>query len=197
MDDKDATGNRDSQAEVMPDEAFSDLFRRHYRPVYRFFEKRGFAPEKCRDLTQETFLRVLKYKGQLRKESSVVRWLLRIAANLWKNELRWWTAEKRDGQELSLDQEPDDGNPGLAELVRDSEPEPLEGLLDREQSDLLHQALDQLPPQMRRCLQLRIDLGMKYREIATVMQLNVNTVKSQISQGKGRLKAEMEKLGCR
>ena len=32
------------------------LFERYARPVSYFFARRGFSPEECRDLTQETFL---------------------------------------------------------------------------------------------------------------------------------------------
>lgn len=185
------------QAGLAPSDEMSRLFHIYYGPVYSFFLKRGFPVEECRDLTQETFVRVLKYKDQLRSESSVGRWILRIAANVWKNELRWWSAEKRDAAEISLDRQPDDRSPAPAEGLKSPRPGALEILLSREQSELLRQAVDRLPPQMRRCLRLRIDQEMKYREIAAVMQLNVNTVKSQVSQGQQRLKAVLEKLECR
>lgn len=201
MDSTDEAGPAPSTERTQPADASSDdmsqLFHLYYGPVYSFFLKRGFPVEECRDLTQETFIRVLKYRDQLRSESSVGHWILRIAANVWKNELRWWSAEKRDAAEISLDQQTEDRSPVPGDRLRSPRPGALETLLSREQSELLRQAVDRLPPQMRRCLRLRIDQEMKYREIAAVMQLNVNTVKSQVSQGQQRLKAELEKLKCR
>jgi len=200
MDSKDEAGPAHGTEKARrPDTSgeMSRLFHLYYGPVYRFFLKRGFKTEECRDLTQDTFVRVLKSMDQLRNESSAGRWILRIAANVWKNELRWWSAEKRDAAEVSLDRQTDDRSPVPGDRLKSPRPGALESLLSREQSELLRQAVDRLPPQMRRCLRLRIDQEMKYREIAAVMQLNVNTVKSQVSQGQQRLKAVLEKLGCR
>jgi DNA-directed RNA polymerase specialized sigma24 family protein len=40
---------------------FRQLFERYYAQTYRFFHRRGFSPEDCRELAQDTFLSV--YKG--------------------------------------------------------------------------------------------------------------------------------------
>src|SRR6185295_123541 len=68
---------------------------------------------------------------------------------------------------------------------------PLAGLLADEQVGRLRQALQDLPPQMRRCVLLRIDQNLKYREIAGVMQISIDTVKSQLSQARDRLGREL------
>ena len=171
---------------------FERLFQRYYRPVSYFFTNRGFSIEECRDLTQETFIGVYKGMDRFRAESSVETWLFRIAANIWRNALRSRSAEKRDGTEISLATWDDSGREISVSEVDDS---PVRGPLDEalagERLRLLREAIEELPAQMRRCLLLRIDRDMKYREIAALMQISVDTVKSQLFQAKERLKQRL------
>jgi len=39
---------------------FRRLFELHHARILRFFRRKGFPPEDCRDLTQETFISVYK-----------------------------------------------------------------------------------------------------------------------------------------
>jgi len=178
-----------------PEEEFRQLFDRYYRAVYHFFANRGFPSEECLDLTQETFLRVYKSMGQFRHEAAPKRWLLRIAANIWKNEIRRRSAEKRDAKEVSLDSDMDglEPNPAESELAaRSGVSLPLDEFLAKERGQRLRRALNELPPQMRRCMLLRTDQELKYREIAAIMKLSVETVKSQIYQARQRLRSELD-----
>ncbi len=173
------------------EESFDHLIERYYRPISYFFANRGFSTEECRDLTQETFLGVFKGLGRFRRDSSVETWLFKIAANIWRNALRSRSADKRDGLEIPLTilaevpvaTAPKAGGPG----------DPLGNALADEQARLLREAIDELPAQMRRCLLLRIDHDMKYREIAAVLQVSIDTVKSQLFQAKERLKDKLVK----
>jgi RNA polymerase sigma-70 factor (ECF subfamily) len=174
------------------DDDFRGVFRRFYPPVYCFFRRRGFSEEEGRDLTQETFLRVYRSIGRFRGETDFRRWLLRIAANLWKNELRRRGAGKRDAQEVSVEEVSDRaaGLPaGRAEPAH--EPDALAELLTDERTRLVRRLFSELPPQMRRCVVLRIDQQLKYREIASLLQLSIETVKSQLHQARQRLRDEL------
>jgi RNA polymerase sigma-70 factor (ECF subfamily) len=176
----------------MPDyvDDFQRLFEQHFRPVFFFFLHRGFPREECRDLTQETFLRVFRSMGRFRGEASFQTWLFQIATNLWRNEVRRRMTEKREAREVSLEGEVEKGRPLRADHRLPGESEPsgaLDGLLAGERRLMMREALDSLPPQMRRCVLLRIDQNLKYREIAVAMQISIDTVKSQISQARERL----------
>lgn len=52
----------------------------------------------------------------------------------------------------------------------------------------LRAKLDQLPPQMRRCLYLRLYHDLKYREIAALMRISIETVKAHLHQAQNRLR---------
>lgn len=177
-----------------PDEELTRLFERYFRPLFYFFRNRGIPPEDCRDLTQETFLRVYKSIGRFRGEASIETWLFQIATNLWRNRVRHDRAGKREAKEVSLEGAMEKGQPIPADLslARGAHNTlPLSGLLADEQVGMLRQALADLPPQMRRCVLLRIDQNLKYREIAGVMQISIDTVKSQLSQARDRLEKEL------
>jgi RNA polymerase sigma-70 factor, ECF subfamily len=177
---------RKSPTASPPAADFDHLIERFYRPVSYFFSNRGFSHEESRDLAQETFLGVYKGLDRFRGDSSVETWLFKIAANIWRNAIRSRSAEKRDGLEISADDAPDE-----PDLFGGGRLDPLVEALSDERVRLLRAAIDELPPQMRRCLLLRIDHDMKYREIAAVLQISIQTVKSQLFQAKERLKERL------
>jgi RNA polymerase sigma-70 factor, ECF subfamily len=176
---------------VNRDHELRRLVERFYRPVARFFVNRGFNHEESRDLTQETFIGVMRGIDGFRGEASEETWVFRIAANTWRNALRSRSAGKRHAPETSLDElleigwTPSERGPGDAHPA-------LSNVLQKEQIEALRQAMEELPTQMRCCVFLRVTQDMKYREIAAAMQISIETVKSQLFQAKERLKLRLE-----
>lgn len=68
--------------------------------------------------------------------------------------------------------------------------EPLHDMLEEERSRLLRNALEELPPQMRRCVQLRVQ-DLRYREIAEILKVSIDTVKAHLYQARQLLKAKL------
>jgi RNA polymerase sigma factor (sigma-70 family) len=167
------------------------LYQRYRLRVRRFFTRKGFSAEQADDLTQETFFRVLKNIGRLEDVSSFPGWLFEIAANVYRNELRSWGTEKRHGihtsvEDFNLDIE---GRPfGSRHAFTSPDPDPLEQTIERQQHEALDLALEELPSQMRRCILLRVRSGLRYREIAAIMQISVETVKAHLHKAQERLK---------
>lgn len=164
-----------------------ELFRHYYRPVVAFFTRRGFSSEESRDLAQETFLRVYKNRETFRGESSAVTWLFQIAANLYKNTLRSHATQKRDGLEVSLEISRAE-NGMIEETCCCHEEDALDTLLIEERARILRAALEDLPPQMRQAVILRVDRDLKYREIAQVMRVSIETVKAHLYQARQHLR---------
>jgi RNA polymerase sigma-70 factor (ECF subfamily) len=175
--------------------AFRQLFDRFYRPLFRFFEGRGFSPEESRDLIQETFLRVFRGIEGFRGDARWDHWLFRIAANTAAKALRHGSAGKRAGRTVSWEEaDVSDSPPAeVAGSPRDEEaPAPLRRLLDREKKELLRQAIAGLPAQMRRCVRLRVFQDLDYEEIAEVLRISPSTVKVQLFKARKRLQGELE-----
>ncbi|HEX5717901.1 MAG TPA: sigma-70 family RNA polymerase sigma factor [Thermoanaerobaculia bacterium] len=173
-------------------ETLEELFRRFHSPVVFFFNRRGFSTEESRDLAQETFLRLYKNMEVFRKESSAGTWLFEIAANLYKNTLLSQSTQRRHGLGERLAPSAD-AVAGERLYVEDYEEDSLVRILNKERAQILRQAIDELPPQMRQAVILRVDGDLKYREIADVMHVSIETVKAHLYQARQHLR---DKLGA-
>jgi RNA polymerase sigma-70 factor, ECF subfamily len=174
------------------EEGFESIFGCYYGAILRFFVRCGFKQEECEELTQETFLRVYNAMDTFRCDSEVKTWLFTIATNLYRNEIRSRRTIKRTAALVSLETAIEQGQPLFGERSPLSGASgmdgPLDALLFDEQVRLLRRELEGLPERMRQCVTLFLNQGLKYREIAVVMQISVETVKAQIFQAKKRLR---------
>ena len=175
------------------EESFHQIFRQYYRLVRSFFARRSRSEEEIEDLVQETFFRVHRNLDHFRGESKFETWLFQVSANVYKNAVRSQTTQKRDAQEVSWDEVATSSAAGedssIPREVRENGP--LDDLLQDERSRLLHSAMQELPPQMRRCVELRVGQDMKYREIAALMDVSIDTVKAHLFQARQLLKKKL------
>jgi len=165
------------------------VFRKYHRRVLGFFQKKGASPDDAQDLTQETFLRVFRSSARLDNRAQLEAWLFEIARNVLINSRRNQAALKRSAKMVSLDEPRPDGE---AQETADpefeaGEKDALTSMITQEELTVLRRALSELPEQMRQCAQLR-SMDYKYREIAEVMQISIDTVKSHLHQAKTRLR---------
>lgn len=163
---------------------FETLFKRYWRPVFSFFRNRRCSPEDASDLSQETFLEVFKSLTRF-KEDQAKGLVLTIAKRRWLNKLRDDGAGKRSADVVSLDA--DDFLDSIILSSMERKDDALEAVIAEEMRRSLRRAVDDLPPQMRQVMRLRLDQRLKYHEIAAVLQINIQTVKSHLSQAKERL----------
>lgn len=169
------------------EEGFRRLIELYHHPVHRFFARRGFPPEDCLDLTQETFLGIYTGIRSFRGEAGFDTWVFTIAANACRKRHRFRSAGKRAAQEVSIETEPDEEPLALVAPA----PAPSEEVLDRERGRLLREAIERMPEQMRKCLVLRVYQDLRYREIAAALRLSTETVKAHLAHARRRLQAEL------
>ena len=180
------------QSGIDREACFEHIFKQYYSLVFSYFARKGFSAEESRDLAQDTFLRVYKSLGTFRGKSRFETWLFQITANLYRNTLRAKSTRKREASEVSLDQVLEPGN-GHGELMpgTDEAESPLASLVQAERSQVVHKALQDLPSQMRRCVMLRVDYDLKYKDIAALMRISIETVKAHLFQARKQLKAKL------
>ena len=164
----------------------------HFRPrLLRHFTRQGIDLVTAEDLCQDVFLKVAQSIGTFEGRSPLARWIFEIAHNLYVNELRRRAAEKRTGRELPLAEENptarDEDRKGSAPALVAAGPSPSDEVLIRERRVQLRAALNTLPPQMRQCVYLRLYQDLKYREVAEVMHVSLDTVKAHLGEAKKRL----------
>jgi RNA polymerase sigma-70 factor (ECF subfamily) len=166
--------------------AFNMLVRKWEKPLYNFALRLTGHREDALDLAQEAFMKAFRQLRQLQSRNKFSSWLFKIALNLF------YTAKRsgRDGQTVSLDDEAGDGLSlvdalSAAPLLQKSGFDAV--ALDRERTRRVRQAILALQQDQRVAVILKIYYGMKFEEIAEIVDCPVSTVKS-------RLYAAMENL---
>ena len=172
------------------------LFDRYHDQIYRFFRRKGLGREDCRDLTQDVFVSVHRGLTELRDHAKFHSWLFRIAKNIFTNEIERRQAKKREGRVLSLEEKPGTSKKRDVLTMKGADPKtsPMEALLEKERRAKVASAIENLPPQMKRCVQLRINKGLSIAEIAEVMRISANTVKAHLHQARTVLKEDVGEL---
>ncbi len=175
----------DFQAGVRREESFRLLMELYSARIERFFLRRGRSREDAQDLNQETWRRVFESLDGFGGERAFEHWLFRIAKTTWLRRLRMERAAKRCAAEETLDELNDRGiEPG-------SPADQLEACLNLEQLEALREAVDELAPQMRRCLYLRVYQDRSVHEIAAILRLSEGAVKAHLFLARARLRARL------
>ena len=159
--------------------AFNELVVEYQTLVYNLCYRMLGQAQAAEDAAQEAFVSAWRNIHTVREET-FRPWLLRIAANLCRDELR------RRGRRpsTSLDIALEAGMPDPP----DDDPSPDTSVLTSELRSKLEAALQQLPEDQRIALVLCDVEGLDYNEIATVMSTSLGTVKSRIARARQKMR---------
>jgi RNA polymerase sigma-70 factor, ECF subfamily len=171
--------------------AFNELVDSYSPDIFALLMRLTNNSEDAHDLTQETFLRVLRSIKSFRGDSGLKTWLFRIAINESKNRWRWWKRRKLDFID-SIDAENEFSERSIRETLASDSPTPEAVLLQSERESHLNKALAELPVAFREVVILRDIEGMQYEEIAVALSTNVGTVKSRLSRGREDLRKRLK-----
>jgi len=169
-------------------DALSTLVQSQQTYVYSIAMSLMHNPADAADMTQEAFIRLMRSLGTYRAETKFTTWLYRLVTNICLDGLR------RRGRTIDSLDEPSSGQGGedaqtsgerLADTDRWTQPE--QELELRESATEVRAALVSLPAAQRLALTLHYFEDLRYEDIADVMGLPLNTVKSHIRRGKERL----------
>lgn len=141
------------------------LFRRHSKSLYGFFYGMSRDPELSKDMVQEVFWRILRYRETFDERLGFNSWMYRIARNQFIDRLR--TMGRRTQVEIdAIEDHPDpEATTGYQEAVR---------LDDR---DKLLTALDSLPEPQKEILVMARFKGLSFREIGEILDCSEGTAK--------------------
>jgi RNA polymerase sigma-70 factor (ECF subfamily) len=163
-------------------EAFALLVRRWETPVRRLCARMLGDVHRGEDLAQEAFARAFARRRDFEPGGRFSTWLWRVALNLCHDELR---RRARRGERPLDDFAGPEDVPGPDEP--DAAPTPAEALVAGERAEIVRLALLRLPAGLRSVVVLRHYEGLKFAEIAAVLDLPEGTVKSRMAEALDRL----------
>ncbi len=163
---------------------FRALFDQCFPRILSFFLAKGLSEEDARELTQGVMFSVYRSVGQLESEQAFAGWLFTIARNSMANWVDRRNAQKRGAESTVFAGEEFD--------FEDLRVDVGGSLLQREREELLREAVDALPPQMRQCVRIRVLEDAGYAQIASRLGISVNTVKAHLFQARNSLRIRLE-----
>ena len=164
------------RAQQGDNDAFEELLLLHQKKVYNLCLRMSANPDDALDLSQEAFLRAWRSLGQYQFEASFSTWLFRLTSNICIDFLR--------RQETSLTESYDDSDEGAELAVPDAQPGPEQQAMTNETKIELARAMEQLSPEHREILQLRVIEDLQYEQIADILGVRVGTVKSRLARAR-------------
>ena len=169
--------------------AFEFLLSQHQKPIYEFI-LRSVGPHNtalAEDLAQETFLRVVKQAKTYEQRAKFTTWLYTLARNLCIDNSRRMVHRKT----RSLDQQDEDGQT-LLDRTADKGPATDRQVIGQQLQTRLQQAIDALPEDQREVFLMREQADLSFKEIAEVIGISENTVKSRMRYALEKLRAQLE-----
>ncbi|MBO4802396.1 MAG: RNA polymerase sigma factor [Bacteroidaceae bacterium] len=175
--------------------AFGQLVRAHQEAVRRFLLRLTTGDEmRADDLAQETFIRAWQGLSSFRQLAGFETWLLRIAYRVFLDDERKEKAHPTFNPETSSNSPK--GDPNTLSLEKGQEAMNDEGQTETFSLHYdLDQALSTLSETERTCVVLQCVQGQSIREIAQIMSLPENTVKSHLLRGKKNLASYLRRNG--
>lgn len=166
---------------VLGKDGFTDLVRSYGPRLNRFFESLGADSRLAEDLTQELFLKLLRTEAQYEERGQLQAYLFRMANRLWID-------HARIRRPLLIE------NPTEEDLLRRQAPppSPLVHCEAAEGAERLRQAVQTLPPAQRVVFEMGVVQGLRYREIAEILEIPLGTVKTRIFAASAKLRAYIE-----
>ena len=167
-----------------------DAVSRHlpmlYRRAYRFVDN----PHDAEDAVQDALLSAYKHLDQFKGGAKITTWLTSIVTNSALTQLR----KKSRHPHTSLDESvADEQDYRVSDTLADERPSPESEYIEAELHGNLMRSVTDLPPALRRVVQLRDMDGLTTNEIARILGVPGGTVKTRVSRARSKLRRMMHK----
>lgn len=165
------------------EESFETLIKACSARAYNIALRYLRNEEDALDVLQESYIKIFRYLGRFREDSSFDTWVYRIVVNSCNDFLRKNSVDRKTDR---LYRQDEDGE--VAIEFSDPSPNPEEQMLEKEKSQEILNCLERLPQDHREVLILREIQGFSYEEIAQILKCSQGTVKSRINRGRSKLR---------
>jgi RNA polymerase sigma-70 factor (ECF subfamily) len=165
--------------------AMDALLEKYQAPIYRFGMKMCGDPEDAKDILQETLLAVVRNVRDFRGGSAVSTWLYTIARSfcIKKRRRSKFAPDHEESLEAESDRE--------ARSIPDANRAPDEAMHAKQVKRVLEEAIGELDPIYREVLVLRDVEGLSAPEVAEVLGISVEAVKSRLHRARIAVRARV------
>lgn len=166
--------------------AFEVLLARYRRPIYNFILRSVRDREKAEDLLQDVFLKIIQRSQDFQGKSKFSTWLYTIARNLCIDTSRKMVFRRHK----SLDapgRSRDESSAPMVERVSGKEPNVDRDAIAKELQGQIALAVEDLPGDQKDVFLMRQVQGLPFKEIAAIVGVPENTVKSRMRYALERL----------
>lgn len=161
----------------------SALFDRYNKRIFNFLARLTMDRALAEDLTQNVFLRIIKYRNSYREGARFQSWIYQVARNVFSDHYQVHKNKFSDFVDV--------------EKVSDSLYDPEESETMDEQEKLLQRSMAKLSDEQRELLILTRFQHMKYEEVAAIMDTTVANIKVKVHRAILKLREhyfELEKI---
>lgn len=152
----------------------SVLFDRYHKRIFNFLARMAMDRELAEDLTQNVFLRIMKYRSSYRDGLRFQSWIYQVARNVFAD--HYQAAKNKTARHVAV------------EKLEGSVMETQDSLEQEEREKLLHQSLALLNAEQRELLVLTRFQHLKYEEVATIMDTSVANIKVKVHRAIQKLR---------
>ena len=165
-------------------QAFAALYDRHGRVAYSLAYRIMGERQAAEDLVQEAFLKMWRAAGSYRVERASVRtWVLSIVRNRGIDHLRSSASRRRTQERVEAQAPTSQPSEAFAQTWRNS------------QRQQVREALQGLPPEQLKVLELAYFSGYTHMEIAELLDLPLGTVKGRMRLGLKKIREYFDSRG--
>ncbi len=171
-------------------DAFSEIVSCYERFVYntacRVLTASGLSVSDADDIAQDALIKAWRSLSSFRGDCSFSTWLFRVTVNTARDAIR--SSSRKPVVSLTR-QENEDEEPEIWDVpVTSGDELPEEAAERRETIEAVRRAVESLPDEQRQAIVLRDIHELPYSEIASILGVEVGTIKSRINRGRANLK---------
>ena len=154
-------------------DAFHELYKLSSGYVYNIALKVTSNREDAEEVAQDVFVKIYNNLKDFRFRSNVNTWIYRITINTAINKYKKRTKENSGKSLYNEAVLPEPAQQSLKKRIE-----------DEENKLVVRKLLELLNPDQRACVTLRDIEGLSYKEIAGVLRININTVRSRLKRAR-------------
>jgi RNA polymerase sigma factor (sigma-70 family) len=161
----------------------SVLFDRYNKRIFNFLARMTMDREQAEDLTQNVFLRIIRYRTSYREGQKFQSWIYQVARNVFSD--HYQAHKNKFAGFVDVEQ------------IRDAMSDTNETDDQDEKERLLQRSMAMLSEEQRELLVLTRFQHMKYEEVATIMDTTVANIKVKVHRAIAKLREhyfELEKI---